>query len=345
MPLRLSPVLSRSLRIAAVFVPFIVFFVWFWHPLSQVAALCGIAAVMAFILAPLANLLEKRLSRPPAALLSVGLMLALLATFVGMLLPTLIRQAAQLAQALPKSLDVVSGWFGTASKWLEHRLPGISFPALPLEGLSGALTGVASGTITLAGNAAGALSRVSLALMLCFFFLCDRQNLLLRMEWLVPLAWRRTVIRMGAAVGREVRLYLRGQLLIALAVGSLSAAGLFLVGVRNAPVLGIVVGLLNMIPYFGPIIGGIPAVLMALGDGPGKAALCAGVLTIVQQIDSAIISPRILGGITGFSPAVVLLAIFAGAQLGGIVGMLCALPLLMSIRTVFRVFVQRCENI
>ena len=345
MPMKLSPALTRVLRVAAVLAPALGCGVWFRRPLAQVAALCLLAAAMAFLLAPLANVPERQMSRPVAALLSVGLMLALMSAFLVLLLPALIRQVTQLVQSLPESIEAISNWVEAASTWMARRLPGFSLPALPLEGLSTALTGIASGTIALASGAAGAVSRLSLALMLCFFFLCDRQGLLLRLEWMVPLAWRRTAVRMGAAICRELRLYLRGQLLIALAVGALSAAGLMLIGVRGAPVLGAVVGLMNMIPYFGPFIGGIPAVLAALGDGLQRAAMCVGVLTLVQQLDSAIISPRILGGITGFSPASVLLAIFVGAQLGGIVGMLCALPLLMSIRTVFRVFVQRCENI
>jgi predicted PurR-regulated permease PerM len=109
-------------------------------------------------------------------------------------------------------------------------------------------------------------------------------------------------------------------------------------------VLGGIVGILNMVPYFGPFIGGVPAVLIALGDGWPKALWCLGALVLVQQLDSAIISPRIMGSLTGFSPAAVLIAIYAGATLGGIPGMLLALPAIMSIRTVFRVFVQQREN-
>ena len=100
-----------------------------------------------------------------------------------------------------------------------------------------------------------------------------------------------------------------------------------------------------MIPYFGPFIGGVPAVLIALGDGPGKAAMVAVALAVVQQLDGSLISPKIMGSLTGFSPALVLVAIYAGARLGGIAGMLVALPAMMSIRTLFRVFVQKCENI
>jgi len=83
---------------------------------------------------------------------------------------------------------------------------------------------------------------------------------------------------------------------------------------------------------------------MALSISWQKAALTLFCLFLVQQIDGMVISPRVMGNITGFSPAVVLLAIFVGARIGSIGGMLFALPALMAVRTVYRVFVQRHEN-
>ena len=128
-------------------------------------------------------------------------------------------------------------------------------------------------------------------------------------------------------------------------LGALAAVGLALIGLRSALVLGVIVGVLNMIPYFGPVLGGIPAVLAALGGGWKKAALTVFVLWAVQQADGMVISPRILGGVTGLSPAAVLIAIFVGSHVCGILGMLLALPVLMTFRTAYRIFVQRHENV
>jgi len=86
-------------------------------------------------------------------------------------------------------------------------------------------------------------------------------------------------------------------------------------------------------------------VLIALGDGWQRAALTLVALSAVQQLDGSWISPRIMGSLTGFTPAAVLVGIYAGARLGGVAGMLFALPVMMSARTVFRIFVQKYENI
>ena len=124
-----------------------------------------------------------------------------------------------------------------------------------------------------------------------------------------------------------------------------SILALFIIGVRSALVLGLLIGVMNMIPYFGPFIGGAPAVLIALTDGWQKAALTFAALVLIQQLDGSWLSPRVLGSVTGFSPALVLVGLYAGASLGGVAGMLFALPVMLVIRTLFRVFVQKCENI
>ena len=316
----------------------------FRGPAMQVGQLALGGALMAFLLKPLAARLEALMSRPAAALLSLLIAVGALAGLLWLLLPTLVREAGQLMEALPRSVSTLSAWARALSDRLAARLAGLRLPDFPAERLTALLGNLAAGTLAFAGSAADAVSRLSLMAMLGYFFLCDRDSLLLRLELLAPLSARKTAVRMGGAVARELRLYAQGQLLVALAVGALTAAGLALIGVRSAAMLGGIVGILNMVPYFGPFIGGVPAVLIALGDGWQKALWCLGALTLVQQLDSAIISPRIMGSLTGFSPAAVLIAIYAGASLGGIGGMLAALPVLMSARTVFRVFVQQREN-
>lgn len=301
------------------------------------------AAAVAFLLEPLTRVYERRLARPRAALAAMGTVLGALAAAIWLLLPSLIQEATLLARQLPESLKQVQSALASASAWLEAQLPGVRLPKPQLD--SAMLSSLAGGTLNVAGSVADFSCLVSLMFVLGYFFLCDRDRLLIRMELLVPRAVRPTAVRMGNAVCRELRLYLRGQGLIALAVGALAAVGLALIGLRSALVLGVIVGVLNMIPYFGPVLGGIPAVLAALGGGWKKAALTVFVLWAVQQADGMVISPRILGGVTGLSPAAVLIAIFVGSHVCGILGMLLALPVLMTFRTAYRIFVQRHENV
>lgn len=316
-----------------------------WRPVAQLLGLILGAAAVDFLVSPLAKLYEKRLPRPAAALAALLSVALVVGASLWLLVPALAREVTELARTLPGSIASASDWLASAKAWLEARLPGVTLPALDLSALNGQLAVLAAGTVTFAVNLADVAGRLSMTLVLAWFFLRDRDALLLRLELLIPQAWRSTALRMAGAAGRELRLYLQGQLMIAGAVAVLAVAALIIVGVRSALVLGLLVGLLNMIPYFGPFIGGMPAVLFALTESWQKAALTVVALTVVQQLDGSWISPRVMGSLTGFSPALVLVGIYGGARLGGVAGMLLALPVMMTSRTLFRVFVQKYENI
>ena len=317
-----------------------------WPVLRAVVALVAGAAALAFLLAPLCRRLEGALGAGLAASACLLGLLILLASLLWLLAPALIRQAADLISALPTALQALRALGEKLSAWLrEVGLENARMPQLDMGGLGDGVLRFAAGTVSFAGGVANAVSQISMAAVLSAFLLIDRKNLLLRLELCVPLRLRATAVRMGAAAGREVRLYLRAQAMVSLAVGALSALGLWLAGVRSALALGLLVGLFNLIPYFGPVLGAVPALAAALTSGWQTAAFAAVVLVIVQQLDGLLISPRVMGALTGLGPAAVLVGVFAGGCALGVPGMLLALPAMMVFRTCVRVFVQRDENI
>ena len=132
--------------------------------------------------------------------------------------------------------------------------------------------------------------------------------------------------------------FFRGQLLAGLIVGILSSIGLTIIGIDFAIFIGMFAGVANIIPYFGPILGMIPAVLIALLDGNFTLALLAIlVLFAIQQIDSIIISPRIVGSSVGLHPVFVLLSVTIGGRYLGILGMLIAVP----IAAIIKLFINK----
>ena len=317
-----------------------------WPVLRAVVALVAGAAALAFLLAPLCRRLEGALGAGLAASACLLGLLILLAALLWLLAPALIRQAADLISALPAALQALRALGEKLSAWLrEVGLENARIPQLDMGSLGDGVLRFAAGTVSFAGGVANAVSQISMAAVLSAFLLIDRKNLLLRLELCVPLRLRATAVRMGAAAGREVRLYLRAQAMVSLAVGALSALGLWLAGVRSALALGLLVGLFNLIPYFGPVLGAVPALAAALTSGWQTAAFAAVVLVVVQQLDGLLISPRVMGALTGLGPAAVLVGVFAGGCALGVPGMLLALPAMMVFRTCVRVFVQRDENI
>jgi predicted PurR-regulated permease PerM len=121
--------------------------------------------------------------------------------------------------------------------------------------------------------------------------------------------------------------FLRGQLLDALIVAILSSVSLTIIGLDFAVLIGCFAGLTNIIPYFGPILGMIPAAIIGLlSEGFSQAVLAVVILLIIQQIDCNIISPKVVGSSTGLHPLFVLIAVTFGGYFWGIIGMLLAVP-------------------
>ena len=122
--------------------------------------------------------------------------------------------------------------------------------------------------------------------------------------------------------------FIRGYLLVALIIGLTSGTLLALLGLRFYPILGLVAGLTNLIPYFGPFIGALPALAVAAFDSPGMVLWVAGAYVIIQQLESLLLSPRIIGSRTGLHPLAVVFAVVGGGSLAGIPGMILGVPIL-----------------
>ncbi|MGH4137411.1 AI-2E family transporter [Clostridium sp.] len=127
--------------------------------------------------------------------------------------------------------------------------------------------------------------------------------------------------------------FIRGQLLEAFFVGVLSATVLYFIGIDYAVIIGIIAGICNMIPYIGPIVGTILAVIMALLSGQPITAVWATIgMVVVQQVDNNLLAPKIVGDSVGLHPVFTMLAIIMGGSLGGLIGMLVAVPVAASMK-------------
>ena len=296
---------------------------------------------LAFVLCPVSEWFCRTLHVPRGAGLALAFAAAglVLALVIWLLIPPLAGQLRQLIAGFPALARQLRGEGERLLNFL--RAHGINLPLelpdFPWEQAMGTLTPLLSGTASFAGSVATVVTEITLALTLSYYLIRDRERLFLQLELLAPSAYRRLAVRMAHAVRHELNTYLRGQALISLAVGALAALGLMVIGLPGFLVLGLIVGVMNMIPYFGPVLGGIPAVLMALTQGGLRQALfTAALLFGVQQVDNLLISPRLMGSVTGLHPAVVLLAITLGGSLSGLGGMLLAIPCVLVARSLLR---------
>ena len=109
-----------------------------------------------------------------------------------------------------------------------------------------------------------------------------------------------------------------------------------LTGTPGWLMLGILMGVMELVPYIGPVIAGVPAVLLALQGGWGKALWTLATLVVIQELEGAVLSPRLVGGATALHPMTVLLLVSAGGMAAGTLGMVLVIPLVVSVRGALR---------
>jgi predicted PurR-regulated permease PerM len=167
-----------------------------------------------------------------------------------------------------------------------------------------------------------------LAPIIAFYLLVDLPNIRVAARALVPEPARGDVMVVARRLSHAIGGYFRGQLAVAIVVGTMASIGMLVIDLPFWLIVGMVAGLFNMIPLIGPWVGAVPGIIIALttGGGLSEAIAVAVVMAIVQQIDNHFISPLVMRRAVKLHPAVVMLALLAGGTLGGFFGLLLAVP-------------------
>ncbi len=203
------------------------------------------------------------------------------------------------------------------------------------ETLQSLLGGFGSGAGKLLRGVAETVAVVLLAPVLAFYLLLDLPRSKRLIVELTPESIRQEFRHVSSRVGTAVAGFVRGQLLVALIVGVLSSIALLILGLPFWLIIGLAAGLLNLVPFVGPFVGGALAVIVALVEGePSKAILAVVLFTIIQQIDNHIITPMIQRTRVLLSPLVIVLALIVGGSIAGLLGVLVAVPSVAVIRIV-----------
>lgn len=232
-----------------------------------------------------------------------------------------------------ESMNISTGEVESALQQLLHKIAEFS------QGLTSGLTGAV-------GHIGGFLTATLFAIIFCIYFLLDYKSL--------KKYWNRVLLAVGGPKARRnfhvladdansvFSGYIRGQLIDAIIMAVLISAALSLVGVKYAVIIGILSGIGNLIPYVGPVIAYGSTILVCLVTGDLRRLLIAVVVIfIIQTIDGNVINPRLLSSNIDVHPMLVIAALIVGGALGGIVGMLFAVPVAAFIKIQFDKIIDR----
>lgn len=299
-----------------------------------------ITMILAYLLSPLVGALERRgLPRFLASLLILLVVLAAIFLVLSFVLPMLFVEVKVLADD-PGALDA-------GLKVLEHKLaaaiPFIHWQDVRTDlaaSLDAFLKQLVKSIPNILQNMVTVVYFSVIIPFLLFFFLKDGRSIIRRMISLVPNRFFEVAAYMVEEIDVKLGRFLRGIFIENSIIGLLAITGLSLIGLKNAALIGCVVGITNVIPYLGPTIGFIVGSLVVLIDPVGNPSLIAVlvVISIVQLADNVLVYPLAIGKSVNIHPISIIASLLLGDFLFGIIGMLLAVPLMTSITILFKTF-------
>ena len=300
-------------------------------PILHTLVLFALAAVLAFALSGPVDMLSRRLGNRLVAIvityLAVGCVVVGGLTLIA---GPFVRQATDLADALPRYANDLQARAPEVQTTLGQY--GIQTDIDQLK--SQAAAAIEQGGTDVLKNLVGTLAEVGgmildivLALVISLYLLVDGPRFAQRSLAVIPPRHRSKAVFLQDNVSRVLGGYLRGQLTLALIIGVLAGVGTALLGLPYAVVLGVLAGLFELVPMFGPILSVIPAVLVALFMPFPTVLWVVLFFLAIQQLENNILAPRISGHAVGLHPLGAMFALLAGFQLAGLLGGLFAVPL------------------
>lgn len=303
----------------------------FIYFLRDIVAIVLAAMLLSALIDPFADKLEKY--RIPRGL-SVGIVysvLILVLTFVSLLvIPPMLTQSRQLLESYAPYIQEITGNQMIVTTLLSGDLYSQDVQGILQTVREAGFEDSLPTILTFLTSTFGALVTIFLVFILAFYFVME-EDLLKRgvFVWIMPQKYKDFVSDVAPKIRKKIGEWVRGQLLLMFAVGSLTYIVLTLLDVPFALVLAIMAGVLEIIPYLGPMLSAIPAIIIAFSASPIQGLLVAILYFVIQQIEGDILTPKIMQKVAGLNPIVSILSILIGYQLAGVAGALLAVPFAM----------------
>ena len=303
------------------------------------------AVVIAYMLDPLVSFVQKQMNLKgnKTRVKAVGVVFAstliVIAAFVAFVVPVVISNVVDIMENtdnfLPKITLYIQNNISGEHDEIKQKMLEITNSAA--EGISAKMDSISDSvaSFSLYSKISETLVGIITSIVLTYYFLRDKTMILNGIFGIFPYRWRQYVAETFNELGMISAKFIQGQLFVALIVGMLEMFGLFLLKMPYSVFFGIIGGLSNMIPYFGPFIGAVLPVITALIISPSKALWVIALFLIVQQVDNHFISPKIIEGNLGIHPATVIIILFIGQEFFGLWGIVGAVPVYAAVKCIF----------
>lgn len=294
----------------------------------------SIAAFITYLLHPIVEYLhEKGLHRGISILIIYLLFFGGIGFAFYRGIPAMIHQLNDLAENAPifaeQYKQMVNNIMDQTSRWpagIHERIED------SINGLEQGLDRFLAKTMTFLMNIINSIVTIAVIPFIAFYMLKDFDVLKKAAWYLTPHKWRKPGTKFLHDVDQSLGSYIRGQLLVCFIIGVLSSLFFWIAGIKYSLLLGAIVGITNVIPYFGPIFGAIPAVIIAATISVKMVLISLAIVFSLQFLEGNILSPLIVGKSLHMHPLMIMLALLAGGEIAGIIGLILAVPVLVVLR-------------
>lgn len=295
--------------------------------LHEVVGMLFLGGVVAFLIEPLVRRLQTRLPRSAAIALVYLLLIALVGSAIAFAIPHVANEARLLNQNAPQLAHRAQHIRNQAQGWIAALPESLRMPAQKAVDRLNA-EGQALGKVVAAGllSLLGWLARGVIILVISIYLLLDSHDLRRQIDRAIHPDYRDRVWLVTADLSQVLGSYLRGEALVIAFVSVAVTVLLLVLKVKFAFLIGITAGVLEVIPYFGALGGAIPGVALAFLRSPTTGVMALIGFVAINQLEGHVVIPLVMGHSVGLRPLSVLLALLAGHELFGVLGMVIAVP-------------------
>ncbi len=308
----------------------------------------GISFIIAYLLSPPVDWLENHgMNRTLAVVLIFLLLFGGVALGIKFLIPTIAQEAKSIAQFIQnENPDSIIEKLQTI---FSERFPALKKPevaqsiSIKLHNLFKALT---LKSLNILVSFLSSFIMIITIPFITFFFLKDGRNIKKAVIQLVPNRYFEMSLNLIHKSNDKLGSYIRGQLVVALVIGILSIIAMFVLNIPYFFVIGVVAGLANMIPYFGPWVGALPGIVVGFMETGSIGTVISVIIAfaVVQLLDNIFVSPIIVSKSVDIHPLLVIIILLVGSSIAGILGMLFAIPVFAVIQVVIKEIIWSFQN-
>lgn len=316
------------------------------YPILRITLFTFIASVIiAYILNPFMKFLERKNIKRLYAIIIIYITIALAIFILAIgIFPSTFRQFKHLLFSMP---DLVRNFVDYSDSIRKNLFTDVPFVNQMITSINGQLVKIANTILSASGTwitgmVAGITSFIGIVIQLIlipvitFYLLLEKDKILDAISRSVPDRYETFLVKTWREIDESLSMFVRGRIIMAIFVGVATMIYLMAFGIEFSFVIGVITCVADIIPYIGPFLGFIPAVLLALFKGPFTALWVAALFCFVQWLENNILGPKILGDSTGMHPLIVLILLILGGGMFGVLGMIFSVPVAAVVKIIYK---------